>query len=66
MDGNIIEVGDTVMFKSDYEQYGEVVEISFNRVKLHHPHGFGGEYLRYADFTWEDASRVSIEKGVTQ
>lgn len=52
-----IKVGDTVGFKSDYEQYGTVTKIELTtrgfNLHLHNPDGFGGEYLRYATDTVE-------------
>jgi hypothetical protein len=51
-----IKVGDTVGFKSDFEQYGKVTAIQGNKLTLENPNGFGGEYLRYATVTTELAS----------
>jgi hypothetical protein len=57
-DGNEIKVGDSVGFKSDYEQVGEVIALlAHGKVELYDDNGFGGEYLRYAKKTVEDASR---------
>lgn len=56
-----IKVGDTVGFKSDYEQYGKVTKIEGNRLHLHNPSGFGGEYLRYATDTVELASDCWVD-----
>lgn len=50
-----VKVGDYVGFKSDYEQYGEVVKIDGERLTLRNENGFGGEYLRYATETVEFA-----------
>lgn len=43
-----VSVGDYVGFKSDYEQYGQITKIEGNKLTLHNPNGFGGEYLRFA------------------
>ena len=58
-----VKVGDTVWFKSDHEQIGKVVEIRQGRtfggnhieLVLENPHGFSGDYLRYATHTTERA-----------
>jgi hypothetical protein len=59
--GKVIKIGDTVGFKSDFEQSGEVIKINGDKVMLYNENGFGGEYLRYATTTWEEASRCWIE-----
>jgi hypothetical protein len=57
LDGKTVRVGDVVWFKSDHEQAGKITKIEQsgwrNSVMLHlnNPHGFGGEYLRYATDT---------------
>ena len=61
VDGKIVKVGDSVCFKSDYEQCGQIIEIknsSWNGkiLVLENKSGFGGEYLRYATITEEPAS----------
>jgi FKBP-type peptidyl-prolyl cis-trans isomerase 2 len=55
VEGQTVKVGDVVWFKSDYEQAGRIVKIEGDRLTLHNPHGFGGEYLRYATETVERA-----------
>lgn len=61
VEGKPVKVGDVVCFKSDYEQTGEIVKIegagTTAKLHLHDPNGFGGEYLRYATDTVEDADR---------
>lgn len=67
VDGKVVNVGDFVCFKSDYEQCGKVVQIKpspFGRGKvlvLENPNGFGGDYLRYATRTEELASDCWVE-----
>ncbi len=63
-DGNEIKVGMVVGFKSDYEQSGRVIQISQDgrMLRLVNPDGFGGDYLRYATETWEDACRCWVEE----
>ena len=61
VDGQIVKVGDSVCFKSDYEQCGQIIEIknsSWNGkiLVLENKSGFGGEYLQYATITEEPAS----------
>ena len=50
-----VRVGDVVGFKSDHEQYGKIVKIVGDRLHLHNPNGFSGDYLRYATDTVECA-----------
>jgi hypothetical protein len=50
------KVGMCVGFKSDYEQYGEIVKIEGEWLHLHNPSGFGGAYLRYTTNTKEHFS----------
>ena len=60
--GKVVSIGDTVHFKSDYEQCGKIVAIKraiFGNDKvlvLEKKDGFGGDYLRYATRTEEMAS----------
>lgn len=66
VDGKSIRVGDTVWFKSDYEQCGEVVKIVkdyFGAIwlTLKNDDGFGGDYLRYATGTIVSPQRCWIE-----
>jgi hypothetical protein len=57
-DGEEIEVGDFVGFKSDTEQVGEVIALlPDGKVKLYDGDGFSGDYLRYAKTTIEEAGR---------
>jgi hypothetical protein len=58
-----VKLGDHVGFKSDHEQYGQVVHIKRHpyegyHLTLHNPHGFGGEYLRYKKTTQEHSGDV--------
>jgi len=50
-----VEVGDTVWFKSDVEQRGEIIEINGDSLTLRNPQGFRGDYLRRATETIEHA-----------
>ena len=58
-------VGDCVGFKSDYEQGGKITKIQGNgkraSLTLSNPDGFGGDYLRYATETQEDADDCWVE-----
>jgi hypothetical protein len=56
-----VKIGDTVGFKSDFEQYGKIIAIAGDRLTLENPNGFGGEYLRYATQTTERASDCWID-----
>lgn len=61
-DGVEIKVGDTVGFKSDTEQSGEVISLlPHGKVELYNEHGFSGAYLQYAKVATEEASRCWIE-----
>jgi hypothetical protein len=60
-----VKVGDSVCFKSDFEQCGRITSIEIVRgwngrpqvkLTLENSGGFGGEYLRYATKTVEDAT----------
>lgn len=59
--GKVVKVGDSVGFKSDYEQTGKIIAIkratwSNGKVLvLENKNGFGGDYLRYATVTEEMA-----------
>jgi hypothetical protein len=55
VEGKVVKVGDVVGFKSDYEQYGKITAINGSKLTLYNPNGFGGDYLRYAETTVEDA-----------
>jgi hypothetical protein len=67
VDGQEVNVGDFVCFKSDYEQTGKVVQIKPGNgwggkvLVLENPNGFGGDYLRYATRTEELASDCWVE-----
>jgi hypothetical protein len=59
--GKTFTVGQTVGFKSDFEQTGTITKIERNSwggytLTLENPNGFGGEYLRYAKITKESAN----------
>jgi hypothetical protein len=57
-DGEEIKLGDSVGFKSDTEQVGEVISLlAYGKVELYDPNGFSGSYLRYAKTTIEEAKR---------
>lgn len=61
-DGEAVKVGDTVGFKSDTEQSGEVIALLPNgKLELYNEHGFSGAYLRYAKTAVEEASRCWLE-----
>jgi len=55
VDGKTVKVGNTVCFKSDFEQCGTITKIQGDKLTLENPDGFGGDYLRYATTTVEDA-----------
>lgn len=57
VDGNVVQVGDVVCFKSDIEQCGKIVKISGNTLTLEarSPRGFEGEYIGGDEFTVVDA-----------
>lgn len=57
VDGNVVNVGDIVCFKSDIEQCGEIVKISGNTLtlKARSYRGFEGEYIGGDEFTVVDA-----------
>lgn len=67
VDGGIVKVGDSVGFKSDYEQYGTVIDIktsNFGKVLViesSSEDGFGGDYLQGATVTSERAERCWID-----
>lgn len=46
VEGQLVQVGDWVSFKSDIEQSGKITAIlSGNRLVLHNPNGFQGYYI---------------------
>jgi hypothetical protein len=56
IDGKRVAIGDTVCFKSDYEQSGELVKISTNSMgntvlKLYNEDEFGGDYIGGQEYT---------------
>ena len=61
IDNKKVKVGDIVGFKSDYEQYGKIINIKgFGEnamLELYDPDGFGGDYLRYDTHTSVEAKR---------
>ena len=61
VEGKMVHVGMYVGFKSDYEQVGQIKNISERHgtfyLTLENPNGFGGSYLRYATETEEEVSR---------
>jgi len=67
VEGKVVNVGDVVCFKSDYEQSGKIVAIkpanwgNGKVLVLENSNGFGGEYLRYATRTEELASDCWID-----
>ena len=67
VEGQVVNVGDYVCFKSDYEQTGKVVAIKPANwgggkvLVLENLNGFGGDYLRYATRTEELASDCWVE-----
>lgn len=64
--GRVVQIGDVVSFKSDYEQCGTIVGFSktvmgSDVLILEDSEGFGGEYLEGATRTQELASDCWIE-----
>mgnify|MGYP001828677393 CR=1 FL=1 len=51
-----VAVGDYVGFKSDVEQYGEIVAINGDRLTLRSKYGFSGDYIGGQTETVEHAS----------
>ena len=51
VDGRVVQIGDFVGFKSDYEQYGKIVKISGNQLVLKASSTFGGDYIGGEEFT---------------
>ena len=63
-----MRVGDTVCFKSDYEQVGRIVAVKQSLMgskvfvlESTSPEGFGGEYLNGSTLTQELASDCWVE-----
>ena len=53
VDGQRVQVGDWVSFKSDIEQSGRIYKIDGNRLFLENPNGFEGDYIGGAETTVE-------------
>lgn len=44
--GRPVKLGDSISFKSDFEQYGKVIKIEGHFLTLHKPfEGFEGDYI---------------------
>ena len=63
-----MKVGDTVCFKSDYEQVGRIVQIKTNLMgskvfvlESTSDEGFGGDYIGGGHYTQELASDCWVE-----
>lgn len=62
VDGQQVQVGDWVSFKSDVEQSGRITAIlSGNRLVLHNPNGFQGHYIGGLEATIERAEDCWID-----
>jgi hypothetical protein len=63
VDGKVVKVGDTVCFKSDFEQTGRIVKIVGDRLTLEARGdcGFGGDYIGGQDRTVEMARDCWID-----
>jgi len=62
VDGQRVQVGDWVSFKSDIEQSGKITAIlSGNRLVLTNPNGFQGDYIGGSETTIERAEDCWIE-----
>jgi hypothetical protein len=62
VDGQRVQVGDWVCFKSDIEQSGLISAIlSGNRLVLSNPRGFQGDYIGGLETTIERAEDCWIE-----
>lgn len=48
-----VKVGDTIGFKSDYEQYGEILRFEGDKIIIGNKDGFGGEYINGKKEHWE-------------
>lgn len=62
---NNYKVGDTVCFKSDYEQCGTVVEVKSGGwlvLKSNSESGFGGDYIGGDDYTTVHKSECWTEE----
>ena len=66
VDGHTVKVGDWVGFKSDIEQYGQIIEIKQTNcfgasLVLENKSGFSGGYIGGKTITTERASDCWIE-----
>lgn len=62
VDGQRVQVGDWVSFKSDIEQSGKIEAIlSGNRLVLTNPNGFQGDYIGGLETTVQQAVDCWIE-----
>lgn len=62
VDGQRVQIGDWVSFKSDIEQSGKITAIlSGNRLVLANPNGFHGHYIGGSESTIERAEDCWIE-----
>lgn len=63
VEGQVVKVGDTVCFKSDYEQCGRITKINGDMLTLEstHEEGFGGDYIGGQMTTVQSASSCWIE-----
>ena len=62
VEGKVVNVGDYVSFKSDFEQCGKITRIDGNRLTLYRPdEGFGGDYIGGQNTTVVMAENCWIE-----
>jgi hypothetical protein len=66
VEGKTVKVGDTVGFKSDVEQYGQITAIQRGRfggyvLTLENPFGFSGDYIGGRKITSETADRCWVD-----
>jgi hypothetical protein len=62
VDGQRVQIGDWVSFKSDIEQSGKITAIlNGNRLVLANPNGFQGDYIGGSETTIERAEDCWIE-----
>lgn len=62
VDGQVVNVGDSVCFKCDIEQWGYITKINGDMLTLKAPYasGFEGEYIGGDEFTTQSADRCWI------
>jgi len=61
-EGEEIQIGDYVGFKSDVEQYAKVVAYDGYSLKLEAPEdGFSGSYINGQDYTWQDKDSCWVD-----